>query len=78
MPHGQPSLFDPANTAPAPASAPPTRKSNLNPSTPLAVAFESWLDHLRKQDISFHTFTAFKCDVNILLEHLDQIGRAHV
>lgn len=71
MSHEQPSLFDIPPAAPPPASPSPSRKSDLDPSTPLAVAFESWLDHLRRQDTSFHTFTAFKCDVNILLEHLD-------
>ncbi len=56
----QPSLFDPANPQPL-----------LDPTVPLGVAFESWLNHLRQQDTSFHTFQAFKCDVNILLEYLD-------
>jgi len=67
----QPSLFDNPPSAPTPASAPPNRPPHLDPSTPLGAAVELWLDHLRQKDTSFHTLTAFKCDVNILLEHLD-------
>src|SRR5262245_54600826 len=60
----QPSLFD---IPPAASGAHPA----IDPATPLSIAFEAWLDHLQKMDVSFHTFQAFKCDVNILFEHLD-------
>jgi integrase/recombinase XerD len=65
MPTEQLSLLD------LPADVPPSRRPEIDPSTPLAVAYETWLAHLQKVDTSFHTFTAFKCDVNILFEHLD-------
>ncbi len=56
----QPTLFD---TLPA-------RKAGLDPTTSLSTAFEAWLAHLQKIETSFHTFQAFKCDVNILLEYV--------
>jgi integrase/recombinase XerD len=31
----------------------------------------AWLDHLRRQDTSWHTLQAFSCDLNILLEYVE-------
>ncbi len=60
------SLFDPKVQA-----APPLRQPVLDPGTPLESAIAAWLDHLRKQDTSWHTLQAFSCDLNILLEYVD-------
>lgn len=49
----------------------PARKAGLEAKVPLGEAFEAWLAHLQKIDTSFHTFQAFKCDVNILLEYVE-------
>lgn len=65
MPPEQLSLL---NVPPIP---PPPRLTEIDPATPLVVAYEAWLAHLQKVGTSFHTYTAFKCDVNILFEHLD-------
>lgn len=42
----------------------------MDSAAPIEAAFEAWLAHLQKLDTSFHTFQAFKCDVNILFEYL--------
>ncbi|MBI3241533.1 MAG: phage integrase N-terminal SAM-like domain-containing protein [Chloroflexi bacterium] len=60
------SLFDPKSQA-----TPPLRQPALDPSAPLESAIAAWLDHLRKQDKSWHTLQAFSCDLNILLEYVD-------
>lgn len=61
MPTEQPTLFESL----------PARKAGLANNVPLGEAFEAWLAHLQKADTSFHTFQAFKCDVNILLEYVE-------
>ncbi|MEK7784860.1 MAG: site-specific integrase [Chloroflexota bacterium] len=66
MPTEQLSLFDPKAQ-----SAPPLRRLMLDPGTPLESAIAAWLDHLRRQDTSWHTLQAFSCDLNILLEYVD-------
>lgn len=71
MPPEQLSLLNLSNTPLAPTDAPPTRPTEIDPATPLVIAYETWLAHLQKMDTSFHTYTAFKCDINILFEHLD-------
>lgn len=60
------SLFDP-KAQPAPLRGQPV----LDPATSLESAIAAWLDHLRKQDTSWHTLQAFSCDLNILLEYVD-------
>jgi integrase/recombinase XerD len=62
------SLFDPKAAQPA---KPLRGQPVLDPSTPLESAIAAWLDHLRKQDTSWHTLQAFSCDLNILLEYVD-------
>ena len=60
-------LFDPKTQV-----APPLRgQPALDPATPLESAMAAWLDHLRRQDTSWHTLQAFSCDLNILLEYVD-------
>lgn len=66
MPTEQLPLFDP-KAQPAPLRAQPA----LDPAAPLESAIAAWLDHLRKQDTSWHTLQAFSCDLNILLEYVD-------
>jgi site-specific recombinase XerD len=69
MTNEQPSLFDLPT-----ASAEVEKKSNeygVTATTPLDVAIEAWLGHLKQADTSEHTWLAFRSDLNILLEHFD-------
>ncbi len=67
MPTEQLPLFDPKTQPAKPLRVQPV----LDPGTPLESAVATWLDHLRKQDTSWHTLQAFSCDINILLEYVD-------